>query len=659
MANSYQINYYGGNGNAMMQLEVGYAATFGLSNATVNSGSANTLALSDTLANTKGLVLTGRNYTSNTAIDGYGKVINQNYVRLTENFANTYTSHSNANLYPQFITGQLVFETDPAPTKTANTLYLFTSTGNYTTGNKIEILSNVNPPHKISWGSNVNPANVIESNVAIISQDGNVVIAVNGTPNVVTVASTGNSNSGNITLSIGTQFKYDYVNGGLGNVVSDRFYAANPSTGDMSATAAGFHGNGWNLFGMNGANITSNTEVFYANTANNVAGANVSGQVANANLAWRVYNNSQPNITSVGTLTSLTTSGAINSTLTGASPFNLASNSLVSNLNAELLGGFSGSKLAVVDTVVIRDSSGGVSANGITANTLSGSLTTGAQPNITSVGTLNGLTVGGSGIDGIIVTGNQPNITNLANVSFSGNVTVSGTITGTVAGNATSNVSGGNASFSTKVEAPTGNFTTTVESPSANITNVFVTTGSITTVNSTTVNSTTVNATTVVAPTVQSTTLTAGSSGTNGTITGNWTLSSGSKMQATYADLAEYYSSELDVTPGTVVEFGGAEEIQLCDTRNSTRVAGVVSTDPAFVMNEKLGQSVPRILVALIGRVPCKVYGTCAKGDMMVAAGGGYAMANNSPAIGSVIGKALEDKTTSGVGVIEVVVGRL
>ena len=127
---------------------------------------------------------------------------------------------------------------------------------------------------------------------------------------------------------------------------------------------------------------------------------------------------------------------------------------------------------------------------------------------------------------------------------------------------------------------------------------------------------------------------------------------------ASGADLAEYYSSELDVVPGTVVEFGGTEEVQLCDTRNSTRIAGIVSTDPAYVMNEKTGQSVPRVLVALIGRVPCKVYGTCAKGDMMVSAGGGYAMVNNSPAMGTVIGKALEDKTTTGIGTIEIVVGK-
>jgi hypothetical protein len=642
MANSYQINYYGSNGNATMQLEVGYAAAFGL-------GSANTHDLSNTLANTHGLVLMGRNYTSNTAIDGHGKVTNQNYVRLAENFANTYTNHSNANLYPQFITGQLVYETSPAPNKRANTLYLFTSTGNYSTASKVEILSSDNPPTKISWGSN---SPTVESNVAVTSQDGNVAIGVNGTANVVTIASTGSSNSGNITFNIGTNFSYDYVYGGIGNVTSDRFYANVASNGSGQ-----FYGNGYTLENLNGGNVDG--EVKFANVANNVAGGNVSGQVGNANLAWRVYNNSQPNITSVGTLTSLSISGAINSTLTGASPFNLASTSLVANLNAELLGGFPGSKAAVADTAVIRDTNGSITGNGIIANTVAGQLTDGDQPNITSVGTLNGLTVGGTGIDGILMTGNQPFITTLDNVSVSGNITVTGNIVGTVAASATSNIGGGNGVFTTSVVSPTGSFTTTVEAPSANITNVFATTGNITTVNSTTGNITTVNATTVNATTVHSSSLTTGATATTGTITGTWTLAAGSTLQSTYADLAEYYSSELDILPGTVVEFGGTEEVQMCDTRNSTRIAGVVSTDPAYVMNQKIGQSVPRVLVALIGRVPCHVFGTCQKGDMMVAAGGGYAMVNNNPAMGSVIGKALEDKLTSGIGTIEVVVGRL
>ena len=64
------------------------------------------------------------------------------------------------------------------------------------------------------------------------------------------------------------------------------------------------------------------------------------------------------------------------------------------------------------------------------------------------------------------------------------------------------------------------------------------------------------------------------------------------------------------------------------------------------------------VSVPLMGRTPCKVRGKIRKGDMLVSGGDGYARPDNSPQLGSVIGKALED--FDGIdGVIEVVVGRL
>ena len=66
--------------------------------------------------------------------------------------------------------------------------------------------------------------------------------------------------------------------------------------------------------------------------------------------------------------------------------------------------------------------------------------------------------------------------------------------------------------------------------------------------------------------------------------------------------------------------------------------------------------------LALTGRVPCKVKGVVAKGDLIVSsqtAGVGMKLQQESYNVGCVIGKALEDKDTVDVGVIEVVVGRL
>jgi hypothetical protein len=125
---------------------------------------------------------------------------------------------------------------------------------------------------------------------------------------------------------------------------------------------------------------------------------------------------------------------------------------------------------------------------------------------------------------------------------------------------------------------------------------------------------------------------------------------------AQYADVAENYQADAAYEPGTVLHFGGDFEVSLCDTDMCSRVAGVVSTRPAYRMNDGLqGDNV--ITLALLGRVPCKVRGPVTKGAMLVSAGDGYARAENIPQVGTVIGKALEN-FNGDTGVIEVVVGR-
>jgi hypothetical protein len=128
-------------------------------------------------------------------------------------------------------------------------------------------------------------------------------------------------------------------------------------------------------------------------------------------------------------------------------------------------------------------------------------------------------------------------------------------------------------------------------------------------------------------------------------------------IQAYYADLAEAYAADGEYAPGTVLVFGGSNEVTISNTPGDARIAGVVSTNPAHVMNA--GLNVPNVaVVALTGRVPTSVVGTVRKGDMMVSAGNGAAQACATPAMGTVIGKALENFTGES-GIIEVVVGRL
>jgi hypothetical protein len=118
---------------------------------------------------------------------------------------------------------------------------------------------------------------------------------------------------------------------------------------------------------------------------------------------------------------------------------------------------------------------------------------------------------------------------------------------------------------------------------------------------------------------------------------------------ARYADLAEMYAADGDIEAGTVVMFAGAGKVAECDTDNCRAVAGIVSTDPAYLMNS----TQEGVALALTGRVPCKVTGPVAAGDLLVSAGNGRAMVNNSAATGTVIGKAIEAHE-GGDGVIEV-----
>ena len=118
---------------------------------------------------------------------------------------------------------------------------------------------------------------------------------------------------------------------------------------------------------------------------------------------------------------------------------------------------------------------------------------------------------------------------------------------------------------------------------------------------------------------------------------------------AKYADLAENYASDAEIEAGTVVHFSGEGKVAVCDQANHHAVAGIVSTNPGYLMNsDQEGTS-----LAIAGRVPTKVTGAVAAGDLMVSAGNGRAMANNSPAIGTVIGKAIE-ANEGGDAVIEV-----
>ena len=339
----------------------------------------------------------------------------------------------------------------------------------------------------------------------------------------------------------------------------------------------------------------------------------------------------------------VTAARLISDIATGTEPITVTSTTRVANLNVTYanVSDFGNVTLQTTGTFFPIFVNGSATANralaanaNLTFNAATGNLT---ATILNATSNVSGGNLTSSGV--VSATGNVSggNITTTGVVSATGNVS-GGNITTTGVVAATGNVSGGNITTTGVVSATGnvsgGNITTTgVVSATGNVSGGNITTTGLLTVAN----------------------ITTGSSGTQGNITGNWILTSGSRLQATYADLAEYYAGDQYYEPGTVLEFGGSAEVTLASD-GSNKVAGVVSTDPAYAMNAKC----PGIAtaIALQGRVPCKVRGNIKKGDMMISGGNGYARPCSAPQVGTVIGKSLVDFSGT-EGVIEIAVGRV
>lgn len=159
-----------------------------------------------------------------------------------------------------------------------------------------------------------------------------------------------------------------------------------------------------------------------------------------------------------------------------------------------------------------------------------------------------------------------------------------------------------------------------------------------------------------IAPTkLTSTNITAGSNTTAGTITGNWALTTGSRLISTYADLAERFEADAIYDAGTVVEMGGNKEITAVQYELSEDVFGVVSNTAGYLMNAMAGDDDTHPAIAVGGRVHVKVTGKVRKGQRLVSAGNGIARAAlpGEATAFNIIGRALEHKITDDLGVVE------
>ena len=367
----------------------------------------------------------------------YGNVVVNANISNVQVYTNTLSIGLNTN-GSQYTTltnsAQILFIDLPANISNVTNISLANSVvANYITANLNITSSNTIIANGNITGGNLTTAGILNvtgnANVGNISATGVVATTLSGSlttaaqPNITSVGTlTGLSVNGNITAANITANTGVFTGNGSGlsaivgaNVIG----AVSSATTATSATTAGtvttaaqpnitsvgtltslsvtnkvtagqLQGDGGNISNIQGGNVSG--AVSFATTANAVAGANVSGQVSNALVAGEVYTSTQPNITSVGTLTGL----SVNGNITAA---NITANTGVFTGNGSGLSAIVGAN--VTGTVASA-----------TSATTAGTVTTAAQPNITSVGTLSALSVTGN------ITSGNANLGNLASANF-------------------------------------------------------------------------------------------------------------------------------------------------------------------------------------------------------------------------------------------------
>jgi hypothetical protein len=420
---------------------------------------------------------------------------------------------------------------------------------------------------------------------------------------------------------------------------------------------------------ITGTSVSVTGAVTGASTVGGVitgSSVSVTGAVTGASLTGTITTAAQTNITSVGTLGSL----SVTANVQGG---NLRTAGLISATGsvtaASVVGGvITGTSTSVTGAQTAASTVGGV----ITGSSVS---VTGAQTAASTVGgvitgtsaSVSGTVTAASTVGGVI-TGSSASVTG----AVTGASTVGGVITGSSL-SVSGNVQGGNLRTAGLISA-----TGAVTGAAITGTSLTVSTGNITggnlilsgaiedsaqlDIRTTASNGNIVltpNGTGVIVAAKDIRNGQANGVGNIGTVGGFFNTIFAKSTSAQYADLAEKYTADSNYPPGTVIEFGGPNEVTITTASHSTQVAGIVSTNPSYLMNSGL---VDAIDVALVGRVPCHVIGTIAKGDRLVASSTpGVAtrldMSQYQP--GCIIGKALESYDSDTVGTIEVAVGRI
>ena len=652
------------------------------------------------------------------------------------------------------------------------------STGNITTTANISV-GNIIPTGIVSATGNVNGSNINTlGNVVsqgVVSASGNIItngyfvgnFAGNITGNLVVNGSNTQilfNTNGNVDAVAGLTYKKDSnvftvlgTISGQGNVIGGNLITAGQVSATGNITGNYILGNGSQLTGLpatySNSNVSSFLNAFGSNvisttgtiTSGNITGANLltgglisatgnisgglisatgnilGGNLSVTNIVGTLTTAAQNNITSVGTLSSLTvTANIAGGNLTTGGQVSATGNIKTANYlsvsqDIDVSGnvvatGYTGTSVSVTANVSggnIR-TVGQVTASGnVTGNYILGNISfANGSPSTNTIqnGNSNVLVGSSAGNVSINVNGISPVVifTPLGqtttgiisatgtitggNVNTGGTVSATGTVTGgnvatggTISGDGTATV--GNLSTGGTVSA-TGTITGGTVSALGTITGGNLSTGGAITGASTSVSGT-VNAASVAGGIITGSSLSVSgnvtAAGHVGTIYTNSIINTGSNATgdigstssrfatvygvtfsgvsttALYADLAENYLADAEYTPGTVVIFGGAQEITVTDQAADERVAGVVSTNPAYLMNS--GE--PGLPVALRGKVPVQVVGPVTKGDSLVTsttAGAAISVGRSREYAQAVFAKALESNDSDGEKVILAVI---
>jgi len=581
---------------------------------------------------------------------------------------------------------------------------LVDASGNITSGANISGANIIASQDVIIAGQHVTTGNVTAGNVittGVVTATGNVtggnlvtggdvVASANITGLNITASGSGNVTAGGFIVGDG---------GFLSNVTAASNVAVTQIANGTSVV--GISSSGGNVELTSGGTLTfqtngTNLDVLIPITSANITAA--TGNISGGNLL------TGGRVVSTGNVTSSANISAVNfigngSFLTGLAAgdniTNGTSNVSVAN-NADTTVGVAGSTILTVSatgsaTTGVVTATGNITATG---NVAGGNITTGGLVSATGNITATGNVAGGNAIITGDVTGATITGDGSALTALNGTQVTTGTVAAARVATLNQNTTGTAGGLSSAVTvsltgAVTGSATFTNAGDTATIATTNTADPTITLTGDVTGSGTMTNlgsvsfATTIAANSVALGTDTTGSyvgtgvtagvglsgsaSGEGGafTVTSNATsANTGSTIvardasgnfsagiatltatQARYADIAEQYLADQEYEPGTVVCIGGVYEITSCGPFNTP--AGVISTDPALLMNSELNAGLP---VALLGRVPVRVFGPVTKGQKVYADLHGRACRSSE---GELIGIALEDNADEGEKLVE------